>query len=43
MPGFRGRSRDARRRLGRATSNMFKVLFGLAVVIAAGATYLASH
>lgn len=32
---------DARARLGRATSNTFKVLFGLAAVIAAGATYLA--
>ncbi len=32
---------DARARLGRATSNAFKVLFGLAAVIAAGATYLA--
>ncbi|RYZ11280.1 MAG: PAS domain-containing sensor histidine kinase [Alphaproteobacteria bacterium] len=32
---------DARARLGRATSNTFKILFGLAAVIAAGATYLA--
>ncbi len=32
---------DARRRLGRATSNTFKALFGLAVVIAAAGTYLA--
>lgn len=32
---------DARRRLGRATSNTFKVLFGLAVVVAAAGTYLA--
>ncbi len=32
---------DARSRLGRATSNTFKVLFGLAAVVAAGATYLA--
>jgi two-component system nitrogen regulation sensor histidine kinase NtrY len=34
-------AKDARIRLGRATSNMFKLLFGLSVVIAAGATYLA--
>ena len=27
---------DARARLGRATSNTFKILFGLAAVIAAG-------
>ncbi|OYW43176.1 MAG: hypothetical protein B7Z38_02460 [Rhodobacterales bacterium 12-64-8] len=32
---------EARVRLGRATSNLFKLLFGLAVVIAAGATYVA--
>ena len=32
---------DARTRLGRATSNTFKVLFGLAAVVAAGATYVA--
>jgi two-component system, NtrC family, nitrogen regulation sensor histidine kinase NtrY len=32
---------DTRTRLGRATSNAFKVLFALAAVIAAGATYLA--
>ncbi len=32
---------DARVWLGRATSNAFKVLFGLAAVIAAGATYIA--
>jgi len=32
---------DTRSRLGRATSNAFKVLFALAAVIAAGATYLA--
>jgi len=32
---------EARVRLGRAASNLFKLLFGLAVVIAAGATYVA--
>jgi two-component system nitrogen regulation sensor histidine kinase NtrY len=32
---------DGKGWLGRAGSNLFKVLFGLAVVIAAGATYLA--
>lgn len=32
---------DGRGWLGRAASNLFKFLFGLAVVIAAGATYLA--
>jgi len=32
---------DTRTKLGRATSNAFKVLFALATVIAAGATYLA--
>jgi len=32
---------DARTRLGRATSNTFKVLFDLAAVVAAGATYVA--
>jgi two-component system nitrogen regulation sensor histidine kinase NtrY len=32
---------DARTKLGRATSNTFKLLFALAAVIATGATYLA--
>jgi two-component system nitrogen regulation sensor histidine kinase NtrY len=32
---------DARTRLGRATSNTFKLLFALAAIIATGATYLA--
>ena len=32
---------DGKGWLGRAASNLFKLLFGLAVVIAAGATYLA--
>lgn len=41
MPDTAGAASDARIKLGRATSNMFKVLFGLSVVIAAGATYLA--
>ena len=41
MPDTATAARDARIRLGRATSNLFKVLFGLAVVIAAGGTYLA--
>ena len=41
MPDTATAARDARIRLGRATSNMFKALFGLAVVIAAGGTFLA--
>ena len=41
MPDTASAASDARIKLGRATSNMFKVLFGLSVVIAAGATYLA--
>ncbi len=41
MPDTATAAKDARIRLGRATSNMFKLLFGLSVVIAAGATYLA--
>ncbi len=41
MPDSATAASDARIRLGRATSNLFKVLFGLSVVIAAGATYLA--
>ncbi len=32
---------ETRARLGRVTSNLFKILFGLAVIIAAGATYVA--
>jgi len=41
MPDTATAAQDARARLGRATSNLFKLLFGLSVVIAAGATYLA--
>lgn len=41
MPDTATAAQDARVRLGRATSNLFKLLFGLAVVIAAGGTYLA--
>ncbi|MCF8509131.1 MAG: HAMP domain-containing protein [Hyphomonadaceae bacterium] len=41
MPDTATAAKDARIRLGRATSNMFRLLFGLSVVIAAGATYLA--
>src|SRR3990167_4114732 len=32
---------DTRVRLGRVTSNLFRLLFGLSVIIAAGATYVA--
>ena len=32
---------ETRVRLGRVTSNLFKLLLGLAVIIAAGATYVA--
>ncbi len=41
MPDTATAATNARIKLGRATSNAFKALFGLAVVIAAGGTYLA--